>query len=268
MYFSIKKKVYLLLNPAEGRGTLRGKMVNIAIITLIVISTLAAIAETVDQFYQRFKIGFLILESFSVGVFSIEYLLRIWTCTYREPYQHPVKGRLKYIFSFGSIIDLFAIVPFYLPFVIGVDFLFLRILRLVRFFRFFKLGRYLQASRDIKKVFAAKKEELVLSAMVTAFLIIIASGLMYFAEHHVQPDKFPSIPQTMWWSVATLTTVGSTDAFAITPLGKTITSIISILGVGIFALPVGILASGFTEVFKNRKKGKMYCPHCGKEIEH
>ena len=102
---------------------------------------------------------------------------------------------------------------------------------------------------------------------ITIFLIVIASCLMYYTEHDAQPDKFSSIPGTMWWSVATLTTVGYGDMYPITALGKTLTSIISILGIGMFALPAGILASGFSDEFKRTKK-KTYCPHCGKEIEN
>jgi voltage-gated potassium channel len=124
----------------------------------------------------------------------------------------------------------------------------------------------LNASYVIRNVFKAKKEELVLSFVITFFLIIVASCVMYYAEHDAQPDKFSSIPETMWWSVATLTTVGYGDTYPITPLGKFLTAWISILGIGVFALPAGILASGFSDEFKKRKSVKNLCPHCGKEM--
>ena|SRR6266498_307343 len=266
MYSAIKRKVYELLDPSEG-GTMADTIVNSFIIGLIVINTIAVILETVDSIYLPNQPFFTSLELFSVTVFSIEYLLRIWTCTYIEKYRHPLFGRIKYIFSVGAIIDLIAILPFYLPFLTNYDLRFIRVLRLIRFFRFFKLSRYMNASKVISRVFAAKKEELVLSFVITIFLIVIASSIMYYTEHDAQPDKFSSIPETMWWSVATLTTVGYGDVFPITPLGKTLTAVISILGIGMFALPAGILASGFSGEFQNMKKYKKTCPHCGKEIQ-
>ncbi len=160
MYSAIKRKVYELLDPSEG-GTMADTIVNSFIIGLIVINTIAVILETVDSIYLPNKPFFTSLELFSVTVFSIEYLLRIWTCTYIEKYRHPLFGRIKYIFSVGAIIDLIAILPFYLPFLTNYDLRFIRVLRLIRFFRFFKLSRYMNASKVISRVFAAKKEELV-----------------------------------------------------------------------------------------------------------
>ena len=123
----------------------------------------------------------------------------------------------------------------------------------------------MHASKVIGTVVKSKKEELLLAMVITMVLIIIASSVMYFVEHDAQPHKFSSIPETMWWSVATLTTVGYGDIYPITVLGKTLTAIISILGIGMFALPAGILASGFSEAFKKEKVAKV-CPKCGEPI--
>lgn len=264
-YKKIKRKVYLLLDPDDG-GTIWDKVVNTTIISLISLNTIAVILETVDSLYKEYEPLFKGVEVFSLFIFSIEYILRIWTCTYINKYRHPIKGRIRYIFSLGALIDLIAILPAYLPFLFHFDFRFIRLLRLVRFVRFFKLSRYVHASNLIKRVFFAKKEELVLSMVITFFMIIVASSIMYFVEHDAQPDKFSSIPETMWWSVATLTTVGYGDVFPVTTLGKTLTSIISVLGIGMFALPAGILASGFSHEFKKDKGAKERCPHCGKEL--
>lgn len=259
----LKKKIHLLLDPTDG-GTGWDKAINTFIIALIILNTLAVILETVDSIFLQYKTLFGIFEFFSVTVFSIEYLLRLWTCTCIEKYHHPITGRLKYIFSFGGLIDFIAVIPFYIPATIVYDLRFIRILRLIRFF---KISRYLNASRTISKVLQDKKEELIISLGITMFLIIIASCFMFYAEHDTQPDKFSSIPETMWWSVATLTTVGYGDIFPVTSLGKTLTAIISILGVGMFALPAGILASGFSDVLKHTKKEKKHCPHCGNELD-
>jgi len=244
MYLKIKQQVHLLLDPADG-GSSVDKSINSFIVALILINTVAVILETVESIYTPYKTTFQLIEVFSVIIFSAEYILRVWSCTVMEKYRHPVKGRLKYIFSSGAIIDLLAILPFYVALNSRADLRFVRSLRLLRFFRFFKLGRYLNASKVISNVFKSKREELVLSFVITIFLIVIASCVMYYAEHDAQPDKFSSIPETMWWSVATLTTVGYGDEYPVTGLGKFLTACISILGIGMFALPAGILASGF-----------------------
>lgn len=261
----IKQKIYEFLDPSVG-GTRWDKIFNGFIVTLILLNTLAVILETIENIYINHRILFSAFEKFSVFVFTVEYILRVWSITCRKEYAHPLLGRLRYMLSSGALVDLMAIVPFYHPLITHLDLRFLRTLRLARFFRFFKLSRYLKASKVIRSVFASKREELILSFVITFFLVIIASCVMYYIEHDVQPDKFSSIPETMWWSVATLTTVGYGDVYPITTIGKTLTAFISILGIGMFALPAGILASGFAEEFRSMKKFKKSCPHCGKEL--
>lgn len=266
MYKKIKYRVYTLLNPAKENDKW-SKIVDYFLVILIVLNVIAVILETVNEIYNPLKNYFKLFEIFSVYIFTIEYLLRVWSCTYNKKYKHPIMGRLKYAFSFMAIIDLLAFLPFYLPFT-SVDLRIMRILRLFRFMRLFKLGRYMKATKLIANVFKSKKEELILCFVITISLILVASSLMYFAENGAQPDKFSSIPATMWWCVTTLTTVGYGDIIPVTVLGKVMTAIIAILGVGLFALPAGILASGFLEEFqKNKSKEKHICPHCGKEID-
>jgi voltage-gated potassium channel len=264
-YKSAKRKTYLLLDPNDG-GTFWDKVVNAIIVSLIVANTLAVILETVDSFYAKYQMAFEYFELFSVVIFTIEYILRVWSITESENYQSAITGRLRFMSSPGAIVDLLAIIPFYFPLKTLFDLRFLRLFRLIRFFRFFKLARYLNASKIIRRVFTSKKEELVLSFVITLFLIVISASVMYFIEHDAQPDKFSSIPETMWWSVATLTTVGYGDVYPITITGKILASFISILGIGMFALPAGILASGFSEEFKNTRQKRM-CPHCGEVLE-
>lgn len=125
----------------------------------------------------------------------------------------------------------------------------------------------MHATRMIGHVFKSKKEELVITMLLIAFLIVIVSSIMFYVEHDAQPDKFSSIPTTMWWSVGTLTTAGNSGMFPITALGKTLAAIISLLGIGMVALPAGILASGFSEELKHlHEQDKPHCPHCGKEL--
>lgn len=152
MYSTFKKKVFILLDPSEGGG-FWDKLIDTSIISLILLNILAVILETVDSLFITYGSIFRAFEIFSVAVFSIEYLLRIWTCTYIDKFKHPVTGRFKYIFSIGSFIDLIAIIPFYLPLSTIYDFRFVRIFRLVRFLRVFKLGRFLKCNPDNFKCF-------------------------------------------------------------------------------------------------------------------
>jgi voltage-gated potassium channel len=254
----------MLLTQNKG-GSKWHKIINGFIITLIILNTIAVMAETIDSFYLKYEKTLYKFELFSVTLYSLEYILRVWTITEDNRYKKRIWGRVKYIITPGALIDIIAIIPFYIPLFISLDLRFLRIIRLVRFLRFFKLERYMKASKMMARVFRSKKEELVLSFFLTLFLIIVSASFMYFIEHDAQPDKFASIPETMWWSVATLTTVGYGDVYPITIIGKILASFISILGIGMFALPAGILASGFSDEFKHAKK-KICCPHCNTEI--
>ncbi|MDR1336966.1 MAG: ion transporter, partial [Tannerella sp.] len=241
---------YILLDPSVNE-TVWDTVVNALIVSLITLNVLAVILETVEELYVAYGIYFRAFEYFSIFVFSLEYILRIWSCTELAKYERPFRGRLKYLFSTGALIDLLAIAPFFLS--ITYDLRFVRIIRLVRFLGFFKLGRYLNATRIISRVFSSKKNELVLCLVITLCLIVVASSMMYFIEHDKQPDKFSSIPETMWWSVTTLTTVGYGDVYPVTALGRILTACISIFGIGMFALPAGILASGFSDEFRKLK---------------
>ena len=172
-YEDLKQKVYDLLDPAVNTGW--GKVVNYLIISLIFLNTAAVILETVDEFNEEFHVFLRGFDLVSVFIFSIEYVLRLWSCTANIKFHHPVYGRLRYMFTVGALIDLFAILPFYLHTVAGADLRFIRTLRLMLFFRFLKLGRYLTASRVIGRVIRNKREELTVSLLLTFFLIKIIS---------------------------------------------------------------------------------------------
>lgn len=264
MFTKTKKRVFLLLDPEKG-GTVADRFVNSFIIGLILVNTATVIVETVQAIYEPNKKIFWWIDFLSVAIFTIEYLLRVWSCTCNSKYAHPVFGRIKYIFSVGGIIDLLAILPFYLPLFGSFDLRFLRMLRLLRFARFFKLGRYMNAKSVIINVIRSKREELILSFLIIIFLITVAACLMFYIEHDAQPGKFSSIPETMS-DIVTFITVGYGDAYPATTLGKILSDFISLLGIGMFALPTGILASGFTTEFKKFKHEKTICPHCGQEI--
>jgi voltage-gated potassium channel len=163
-----------------------------------------------------------------------------------------------------AVVDLVSILPSLIP---GgtLDLRFIRSLRLARLARTLKLARYSQSLQTLGRVLRAKREELVVTGIAGALLLICASSIMYFAEHDAQPQQFSSIPASMWWGVVTLTTVGYGDIFPVTPLGKILGAFIALLGIGLFALPAGILASGFSDEL--RRNEPRTCPRCGQVID-
>ena len=221
------------------------------IFALILLNVAASIVGTMAEVEARFGQELAAFETFSVGVFTAEYAARLWTA----------RRRVRYALSPLALIDLIAIVPFYLPF-LGADLRFARAFRLLRLLRIAKLARYLRAVHLFCEVARAKREELVMAAAGMSILLICASSLMYFAEHDAQPQAFSSIPASMWWSVATVTTVGYGDVFPVTPLGRLVAGVVAVLGIGFFAFPTAILSAGFVEVV-SRSKVAPTCPHCG-----
>lgn len=261
----MKKRIHKILAVSTQKGDLSWYF-DIFIISLIILNVLAIILESVESLRVAYKVYFILFERVSVAVFTVEYLLRIWTADLIPRYKEPVSGRIKYMLSPLAVIDFLAILPFYLPY-IGVDLRLLRALRIFRIFRLFKIARYVEALTFINAVFKKKKEELIISLIFVMILLLLSSTLMYYVENEAQPDQFSSIPETMWWGIATLTTVGYGDMYPITPLGHFLGGIIAIIGIGLFALPTGILASGFSEEITQRNRSEDQCPTCGQEIK-
>jgi voltage-gated potassium channel len=266
MYHATKKKVHILLHPELG-DTKWDKIINTFIIVLIILNIIAVMLETIASIHEALGHFFHYFDSISVFIFSVEYVLRVWSCTHDPRYQHPVWGRLKYILSVDAIIDLIAILPFYIHVVVGLDLRVLRILRLLRLLRLFRLTAYMKSAKIVRNVFVSRANDLKLSLVLILFLIIIASSLVYFAEHNAQPTVFSSIPATFWWAIVTVTSVGYGDMVPITVAGKILTSIITLSGLAIFALPAGIITAGFLEEMRKIKDKRIHrCPHCGEVI--
>lgn len=245
-----------------GAGGRLGWYLDTAIMLLILGNVLAVILETVDPLYVAYGYEFYLFEVVSVAVFSVEYLGRLWAATEHPEYSDPVRGRLRFALSPYMLIDLIAILPFFLGFL--VDLRFLRAIRLLRFLRLFKLARYTESITLFATVLRRKKEDLVVASTVGGILLLLASSLMYFVERNAQPEAFSSIPEALWWGVVTLTTVGYGDVHPETAFGKAIGAIVAVIGIGLFALPASILAAGFMEV---ATEGPEYaCPHCGEWV--
>lgn len=260
---TVRRQVFELLEVRpEDRGVERA--FNVAMLVLIVLNVAAVILETVAPIRAAFGPAFNAFEVFSVAVFTAEYVARLWSCTLDPRFAHPVQGRIRFATSFLALVDLIAILPSLIPGGV-LDLRFIRVLRLMRVLRMLKVARYSQSLQTLGRVLAAKRYELVVTAIAGALLLICASSLMYFAENEAQPEQFSSIPAAMWWGVETLTTVGYGDLFPVTPVGKVMGSVIAVLGIGLFALPAGILASGFSEEL--RRSGPRRCPHCGGQVD-
>lgn len=250
----MRKRFYRLVEPSLNKKD-PNYYFDIFIMSLIVFNVLMLIIASEKSIGAKYSAFFYYVEVFSVIVFTIEYLIRVWACVENSKYEHPISGRIKFMFSPMAIVDLLAILPFYLP-LIGIDLRFIRLLRLFRVFRLFKMARYMSAIFVIKNVFKEKKEELVVTLFFIIIVLVTVSTLMFYIERDAQPEAFASIPRAIWWGVVTLTTVGYGDVYPVTAMGKVLGGIITILGVGLIALPSGILASGYTEQIQKRKADK------------
>ena len=260
-----RRKLYLMFSPAVHMG-LAERIFEVLLVIIITLNIAAITLDSMPTMHNRYNGLFYRFEIFSVIFFTLEYIGRVYSIVEKQKFKSPIKGRIKYMLTPMAIIDLLAFLPFYLIF-LPVDLRFLRIVRLMTLFRMFKIARYMKALDIFKKVISERKEQLILSILFIVFVLIIISSIMYYVERETQPQAFSSIPATMWWGVSTLTTVGYGDMVPVTSLGKILGGLFSIVGVGLFALPAGILSSGFYEVF-HQKGQKQICPHCGKEIHN
>ncbi|HEY3402875.1 MAG TPA: ion transporter [Ohtaekwangia sp.] len=259
---TLRRRLYLTLDPTE-KGGIWESIFEFVLVSIIILNIIAILLDSVGEIHEDYKHTFEQFEIFTIVFFTIEYIARIYSIVENPKYSHPVNGRLRYIIQPIAIIDLLAFLPFYFAFM-TVDLRFLRVFRLMVLFRLFKIARYLHALTIFKKVLADRKEQLVLSFLFILFVLVIISFIMFYAEHDAQPDLFSSIPATMWWGISTITTVGYGDMVPVTPLGKFLGGIFAITGVGLLALPAGILSSGFYEMLHKKQTRK--CPHCGEEI--
>ncbi|MGP5133660.1 ion transporter [Psychrobacter cibarius] len=242
--------VYDILQNDE-HDTLFSRCVDYFLIFLIMTNVAAVIAESVDSWYYPYQEYFTWFENFSIVVFSIEYLLRLWSVAEEKPDDTTWRQRWEWLKSPSALIDLVAIAPAFLNFFVTIDLRFLRILRL---FRILKLTRYFASLRILLVVISKEKGSFQAVIFILIIMIVTASSGIYLVENHAQPEEFESIPKAMWWAVVTLTTVGYGDVTPITNAGKILGAVITILGVGLAALPAGILATGLANELAQRRE--------------
>ena len=245
MIEKIQQNVYEILEKEPAKNGRLNTFFTWFLVVLIWLNVAAVIAASIGELDIRFNIFFTYFEIFSVAVFSVEYLLRLWTAT--KKYGKNKKPYLRYIFSPMGIIDLLAVLPFFLPLVIGLDLRALRILRILRLLRVKKLVRYNDLLKQLGRVLKRQKDFIHVTLLLMIMMILLASVAMYFVENTAQPDKFTSIPATLWWAVATLTTIGYGDVYPITTLGRILGGVIAILGISTIALPSAIITTGMID---------------------
>jgi len=248
---TIRKRTFEILDNGV-RGDRFSQIADILLIILISLNVLSVILETLPSLQGKYDVFFRNFEIISVSIFSIEYLTRIW-CSIENTdknYKHPILGRLRYMITPMALIDLIVILPLYLGYFFAIDLRFMRALRLLRVF---KLTRYSSSMSVLLKVLSDEARSIGAAFFILFMLVIIASSLIYLAEHDAQPDVFSSIPSAMWWAIITMTSVGYGDVVPITSIGKILASVISIISIGIIALPAGLLASGFSEALRVRR---------------
>jgi voltage-gated potassium channel len=249
-WYTLRRFVYNNLHN-EDYETRFSRTINYFLILLILGNAAAILLESVNDVYQSYAAFFDFFEYFSIFIFSLEYLLRFWSVAEENPFYSAWKNRLNWVKSGAAIIDLFAILPAYINFWVPIDLRFLRILRLMRLL---KLTRYFVSLQILLRVIEREKGSFQAVLFILSIMIVMAAACIYVVESKAQPEVFTSIPASMWWAVVTLTTVGYGDVTPITPLGRFLGAIITILGVGLAALPAGILATGLTYELEQRKQ--------------
>ena len=245
---TFRQKVHALVFPSDYGGTLH-TMFDTFIVIWVIISVLAVILESVHSIHYLLSLEFLILDAIAVSIFTIEYCLRLYCCVEEPGYQKAVSGRLKLAKSTSSIIDLLAIAPFFLE--VFLHHLFdLRFMRVFRLLRLLKLTRYTGATTSLSKVIVREWPVMAASAFIMLLLVVMTASLGYLFEHEAQPEKFENIPQSIYWAVITLASVGYGDISPITPAGRAMTIVLAFIGIGIFAIPAALLSSAFSDQLK------------------
>lgn len=251
---TLRRKLYVQLDPA--RWPAKGlSPLNKAICAAILLATAMAIAETEPMVTRDRERWFGVAELAFGLFFAGEYLARLWVVAETDDAAPVWRRRLRFVLSPSGLIDLAVIATSFAPFLTG-NAQMLRLLRLIRILRLAKLGRMSSAMRYLAEAVASRRMELGLTAGIGVGLMVTGATLLYWIEGEVQPDKFGSIPRALWWAVITLTTTGYGDAYPVTPPGKLVAAMVAICGIGVIALPTGILAAAFSDAIQRADAAK------------
>jgi voltage-gated potassium channel len=272
---SLRHRVHQLLEadtaPSRAARTLR-----LWLGALILVNVCALVAETVPGARDATPWLFDWIERCSIVVFLTEYALRLWSVPEDPRYAHPILGRLRWMATPMAIVDLVSVLPTLLS-ASAFDLRSMRLIRLMRILRIVKVGRYSLAAQTLTNVLRSKAADLLSLLFLLVMMLLISSTVMFFFENEAQPQVFSSIPATMWWGIVTLTTIGYGDMTPVTLPGRMLGAVIAIVGIGMFALPAGLLGAAFVdELGKARARAGARtepgapcggaCPHCGKPL--
>jgi voltage-gated potassium channel len=246
----LRRRLYHELEPSHREAGL--STLNRIIVVAILVSVAFVVVESEPAIHDSHPILFHAVEIVFGLVFLVEYVARIWVAAEDPRYSDGLRGRLRYALTPSALVDLLAVTPLFLH-VIGAEAYIIRILRVVRVMRLAKLGRFTVATRALSHAVHARRYELMISFGVAIFILVLASTLMYIVEGHSQPETFGSIPRAMWWAIATLTTVGYGDAVPLTLPGRILGGITAVTGVGLIAMPAGILAAAMSDAIHTRR---------------
>jgi len=249
---TFRQRVHALVFPSAYGGELHN-LYDSFIVVWVIVSVLAVILESVHSIHYMLNMEFIILDAIAVSIFTLEYTLRMYCCVEEPGYKKAVTGRLKMAKSTSSIIDLLAIAPFFLEVFLHhlIDLRFMRVFRLLRLL---KLTRYTGATQSLMKVIAREWPVMAASAFIMLLLVVMTASLGYLFEHEAQPEKFENIPQSIYWAVITLASVGYGDISPVTPAGRAMTIVLALIGIGIFAIPAALLSSAFSDQLKSDRE--------------
>jgi len=240
---TFRQKIHALVSPSDYGGKLH-HIFDTFIVVWVIISVAAVVLESIHSVHYLINLEFVILDTIAVGIFTIEYLLRLYACVEEPRFRHSFLGRFKQARQTSALIDLLAILPFFLDALLG-SVLDLRFLRIFRLLRLLKLTRYNNSTKILTAVIAREWPVISASAFIMILMVIMTASLGYVFENEAQPEKFDNIPNSVYWAVITLASVGYGDISPVTPVGRFVTVVMSLLGIGIFAIPAALLASAF-----------------------
>jgi len=250
---SKRQRVHALVFPSPTGGALHAAFDNL-IMGCVLVSVLCVLLESVHSIQQAWALELHLVDAVTVLVFTLEYALRLYACVEQPGFAHPVAGRLRHMKTPSAVIDLLSILPFLLEALVH-HLLDLRFMRVFRLLRLLKLTRYTGATDTLTRVIVRESPLLGAAAFVMLLLVVLMASLGYLFEHDAQPDKFENIPQSIYWAVITLASVGYGDIAPITPMGRLVTIVLALLGIGIFAIPAALLSSAYTDQLRIEREG-------------
>ena len=252
-----RKRIFQIIEVGNDLDT-ASRAYDFLNVILIVVNLTVSIMYTYDNLRENYGDILLIVEGITVGFFTIDYVLRLFVAKFMHPRLKERHAIRKYIFSFNGIVDLLSFVPYYLPTFFPMGTVAFRMIRIIRIFRLFRINAYYDSLSVIKEVLSGKKQQLISSVFIILVLMVGSSLCMYSLEHEAQPEVFKNAFSGIWWATSTLLTVGYGDIYPITFLGKLFGIVIAFLGVGMVAIPTGIISAGFVDQYSRIKKKTEY----------